>query len=89
MLREWLRRRREGNARAEALRQELRAKYIERLNSRDPDALESARDYGDNDMTPWRFEVAGGLVGLGFVALMGLVAVLIIFFQGVKHLAGG
>lgn len=70
------------------MRQQRQEEYLERLASRDPDALESSRDFGDNDLTPWRVEVSVALGYLGMLALLGSVAVLIVFFEAIQHLMG-
>jgi hypothetical protein len=86
VLKDWLRRRRREQAWADARRQELYDEYVAKLDSGDPNALESARDFGDHDGTPWGVEV--GLAG-GLIVLLVAVPLLIVFFMGIKHLTGG
>ncbi len=89
MLGEWLRRRRAQEAKHRAARERLYQEYQERLDAKDPDALESSRDYGDHDLSPWRFEVTGALVFLAFAGVMLIVVVLIAFFAMIKQATGG
>lgn len=49
MLGEWLHQRREKKAEHGAARQRLYEEFQQRVGEKDADALEAARDYGDND----------------------------------------
>lgn len=89
MLGEWLRRRREREAEHEAARQRLYEEFQQRVEEQDADALEAARDYGDNDRVPWRVEVGQSLAFVAMLGLMAVVAVLIVLFLWIKHLTGG
>jgi len=71
------------------MRRQLETEYLERLAARDSAALETSRDYADNDPTPWRTEVSTALVGVGILALMVCVGILIAFFSWIQHLTGG
>lgn len=59
--------------------------YSEKLESRDPEVLETSRDWADNDGIPWRVEVP---LALGFLVLIASVAVLIVFFEAIQALMG-
>jgi hypothetical protein len=85
MLRDWRRRRRELKAEQLAYRRELERDYVDRLAAQDPDAQESARDFGDNDLVPWRTGVGLGLALIGFLALGVILVVLIGFFAAIKQ----
>lgn len=89
MLAQWLRRRREQEAQHDAARRRLYEEFRQGVEERDAEALEAARDYGDNDGVPWRVEMGQSLVFLAMLALMAVVAVLIVVFSWIKHLAGG
>ena len=89
VLRDWWRRRRTRRAKERAVRQRLQEEYLHKLESKDPDALESSRDFGDNDLTPRRVELSMALVFVGFLALLGIVVVLIAFFLAIQHFTGG
>ena len=71
------------------MRQRLQGEYLHKLESKDPDALESSRDFGDNDLTPRRVEISMALVSVGVLALLGIVVVLIAFFLAIQHFTGG
>ena len=87
VLREWRRRRREEQARADEALGRLLDEYTERLEAGDPDALRSARDHYDNDQGfPWNGEV---LVSLGLLVLFGSVVLLVLLFAGIQHLVDG
>ena len=89
MVGDWWHRRRERRAKQEARRRQLQLEYQEKLGSRDSDVLESSRDFGDNDVTPWRTEVSLALVGVGILALLVCVGLLIGVFSVVQNLTGG
>lgn len=84
-MRDWWQRRRERRARERAVRAQLLDEYEEKLESRDPDVLDTSRDWADNDGAPWRFEV---WIALGFVVLVVGVGVLIALFEGIQTLMG-
>lgn len=86
VLREWWWRRRGLEPRHEAARRELRDAYAEELEAADPDGLESARDYGDHDLAPWRAEVG---FGFALIVLMVSVVALIGLFSAIKYLTSG
>ena len=89
MLEDWRQRRRERRAKERDARQRLQEEYLQKLESGDPHALESSRDFGDNDFTPQRVELSIALVFIGLLALSGIVAVLIVLFQTIQHFTGG
>jgi hypothetical protein len=89
VLGEYWGRRQRRRARQQQVRRQLEQDYLQKLAARDPTALGTSRDYSDNDLTPWRTEVASGLVGVGILALIVFVGVLIAFFTWIKHLTGG
>lgn len=74
-----------GSTRAdrEAVLQQLREEYDKKLEERDPDVLEAARDWADNDGSPWRVDV---FMSLALLVLFGSVLCLIVFFSAVKAL---
>jgi hypothetical protein len=86
VLSDWWRRRQGSEARHEAARRELHDQYVERLKVGDPDGLESARDYGDHDLAPWRVEFG---FSFALIVLMVSVVALIGLFSAIKYLTAG
>ncbi|MCW2817468.1 MAG: hypothetical protein JWR42_255 [Marmoricola sp.] len=84
VVREWPERRRQNERERAAAQQRLLEEYLAAYEAGDPDVRETARDFYDNDNgVPWKVQVglAAGLLVLGVS-----VALLILPFEGIKHL---
>lgn len=73
--------RRQRRAAEERALDELRRDYVAGLEDGHPDALESARDHGDLDQTPWRVEVVGAAAIIGLVVAVGALVALFVGIQ--------
>lgn len=85
MIRNWLSRRRDETARAEAKRAELLGEYIAKAEAGDPDVAEVSRDFYDNNASPWSLDVGVSAIMLGFIVA---IAAATAFFAGIAYLIG-
>lgn len=81
--REWPQRRRQDRRDREAAQQRLLEEYIAAYDAGDPDLRRTSRDFYDNDNgVPWALQVG---VAAYVVGLMVSVGLLMLLFEGIKH----
>ena len=86
VLREWPERRRQDRRDREAAQQRLLEEYVAAYDAGDADLRRTSRDFYDNDNgVPWALQVGAAAYVVGLMVSVGL---LVLLFEGIKHLTG-